>query len=51
LDETGIGTVPGDAFYSGSSGKDVLRFCFARDISVIQKACSLIIENSFKWGY
>ncbi len=51
LDETGIGTVPGDAFYSGSSGKDVLRFCFARDISVIQKACSLIIENRFKWGY
>ena len=50
LNETGVGTVPGDAFYSDASGTNMLRFCFAKDISVIQKASELIMQNSYKWG-
>jgi aminotransferase len=43
LRKTGIGTVPGEAFFHDGSGKDaganLVRFCFAKDIEVIQRAC------------
>ncbi len=49
LNETGVGAVPGEAFYSDGFGTNILRFCFAKDISAIQKAGKLIMQNSNKW--
>jgi aminotransferase len=39
LNRTGIGVVPGDAFYRSNNGANLVRFCFAKDISIIEKAC------------
>ncbi len=49
LKETGIGTVPGDAFYKNGSGKNLVRFCFAKDIEIIREACRLLVNNRSKW--
>lgn len=49
LKEAGIGAVPGEAFYSDGSGTNMLRFCFAKDISVIKEACDLLVSNKNKW--
>lgn len=50
LEETGISTVPGEAFFVNKGvGKNIVRFCFAKDIAVIQKACDLLLENKSKW--
>jgi aminotransferase len=42
LSRTGIGVVPGDAFYRGADGSNLVRFCFAKDIDVIEKACNFL---------
>jgi aminotransferase len=39
LNKTGIGVVPGDAFYRGDDGKNLARFCFAKNMDVIERAC------------
>ncbi len=39
LAKTGVGAVPGSAFYHGQGGEDLVRFCFAKDIDVIRQAC------------
>jgi aminotransferase len=44
LNKAGIGTVPGEAFFHnsgeiGCSGANLVRFCFAKDIELIQRAC------------
>lgn len=39
LQKTGVATVPGDAFYSGHQGQNLVRFCFAKDDNVIEEAC------------
>jgi len=39
LNKTGIGVVPGDAFYNGNGGKNLVRLCFAKDFHVIEEAC------------
>ena len=39
LDKTGVAAVPGDAFYHREGGKDLLRFCFAKDDQVLAEAC------------
>jgi aminotransferase len=39
LNRTGIGVVPGDAFYRSNNGANLVRFCFAKDIDIIEKAC------------
>ncbi|NMB93573.1 MAG: pyridoxal phosphate-dependent aminotransferase [Flexilinea flocculi] len=49
LKETGIASVPGEAFYKDTVGKTLARFCFAKDIHMIEKACDLIKSNSKKW--
>lgn len=49
LKETGIASVPGEAFYKNPIGRNLARFCFAKDIHIIEKACDLIISNSKKW--
>ncbi len=49
LRETAIGTVPGSAFYNDLSGEHMVRFCFARDIAVIERACWMLEKNRHKW--
>jgi aminotransferase len=39
LNKTGVGVVPGDAFYRSESGKSLVRFCFAKDKDIIAHAC------------
>ncbi len=39
LRETGIATVAGSAFYSGSGGDRLIRFCFAKSDAELQAAC------------
>jgi len=39
LRETGVATVAGSAFYSGSGGDQLIRFCFAKTDAELQEAC------------
>lgn len=39
LRETGVATVAGSAFYHGSGGEDLVRFCFAKTDTELQEAC------------
>jgi aminotransferase len=39
LRKTGVACVPGDAFYHDNSGKDMARFCYAKDDDVLAEAC------------
>jgi len=39
LARTGVASVPGDAFYHGSEGRTLVRFCFAKDDSELNEAC------------
>ena len=39
LKETGVATVPGDSFYNGAAGANLLRFCFAKTDSELRDAC------------
>ena len=40
LERTGVASVPGSAFYRGSAGEGLLRFCFAKDDAVLSEACA-----------
>jgi aminotransferase len=40
LRETGVASVPGEAFYHDSSGEALARFCFAKEDGVLEEACS-----------
>ena len=42
LNKTKVACVPGSAFYSGSGGENLVRFCFAREKSVMEKACDML---------
>jgi aminotransferase len=48
LENAGIGMVPGKSFYK-SGGETIARFCFAKDKSVIEQACTLLRKNYKKW--
>ncbi|MBZ5529913.1 MAG: pyridoxal phosphate-dependent aminotransferase [Acidobacteriia bacterium] len=39
LRETGVASVAGSAFYHGSGGEDLIRFCFAKTDAELQEAC------------
>lgn len=39
LARTGIATVPGEAFYHGSEGTNLLRFCYAKPDPELEEAC------------
>lgn len=50
LEQTGIGAVPGEAFYKSSEdGGKLVRFCFAKDSRVIEQACEILQTNQNKW--
>lgn len=39
LNRTGVAAVPGEAFYQSPNGKSLLRFCYAKEDSVLAEAC------------
>lgn len=39
LGRTGVACVPGEAFYHGDGGRDLARFCYAKDDDVLDDAC------------
>jgi len=39
LDQTGVASVPGESFFKGPEGKEIVRFCFAKEDDVIEDAC------------
>jgi aminotransferase len=39
LEKTGVASVPGEAFFSGSGGHNLLRFCYAKTDDELQNAC------------
>lgn len=39
LEKTGVACVPGSAFFSCGRGEDLVRFCFAKDDTVLDEAC------------
>ena len=40
LEQTGVASVPGEAFFHDGSGKNLLRFCFATTEEKLDEACS-----------
>ena len=38
LERTGVASIPGSAFYQGSEGENLIRFCFAKEDAVLQDA-------------
>ncbi len=42
LRETGVASVPGEAFYHDDAGETLVRFCFAKEDAVIDEACRRI---------
>jgi aminotransferase len=39
LEQTGVGSVPGQSFFTGPEGEKIARFCFAKEDDVIAEAC------------
>jgi aminotransferase len=39
LQQTGVATVAGSAFYHGSGGDNLIRFCFAKTDTELAEAC------------
>ena len=39
LETTGVACVPGNEFFKGSVGNDLVRFCFAKEREVLEDAC------------
>jgi len=38
LDKTGVACVPGESFFKGNAGDDIVRFCFAKEDDVVEEA-------------
>jgi len=45
LSRTGVATVPGEAFYHKTGGKNLVRFCFAKTDADIAEACGRIEQR------
>lgn len=43
LHATGVATVAGSAFYHGSGGENLVRFCFAKNDSDLEEACRRLL--------
>lgn len=39
LETTGVASVPGESFFSGTAGDEIVRFCFAKEDDVLEDAC------------
>jgi aminotransferase len=42
LSRTGVATVPGEAFFHGGEGKNLVRFCYAKTDAELEEACRRI---------
>ncbi len=42
LGQTGVASVPGEAFYHDDAGETLVRFCFAKEDAIIDEACRRI---------
>ncbi len=40
LKKTGVACVPGEAFYHDDKGENLARFCYAKEYSVLEEACT-----------
>jgi len=50
LRETGVASVAGSAFYHGSGGENLLRFCFAKTDAELEQACRQLSGLTQKIG-
>jgi aminotransferase len=48
LERSGVAAVPGSAFFRGTAGDRLLRFCFAKEDDVLEEACRRIRKASMK---
>lgn len=44
LEQTGVGSVPGESFFVSSAGEEIARFCFAKEDDVIEEACRRLAQ-------
>jgi aminotransferase len=44
LNQTKVACVPGSAFYSSKKGNNIVRFCFAKEDSELEKACENLLK-------
>lgn len=42
LEDAGIASIPGSAFFGGAEGERLARFCFARDDETLDRACQML---------
>ncbi|MBK9120669.1 MAG: pyridoxal phosphate-dependent aminotransferase [Phycisphaerales bacterium] len=42
LEECGVASIPGTAFYQGATGEELLRFCFAKEDDILREAVGRI---------
>jgi aminotransferase len=45
LERTGVASVPGQAFFQGEGGENLLRFCYAKEDAVLDEACRRSVLN------
>lgn len=48
LEQTGVASVPGEAFFHNGGGKDLVRFCFAKTDQELQESCRRLEQLSLK---
>ena len=48
LKQSGVASVPGEAFFQSSQGKNIVRFCFAKPDDVLDEACRRLEAMSHK---
>lgn len=44
LNEAGVATVPGSAFYASDRGENLVRFCFAKSSEILDDACGRLLK-------
>jgi aminotransferase len=44
LNEAGVATVPGSAFYASNRGDNLVRFCFAKSNEILDDACNRLLK-------
>jgi aminotransferase len=42
LEQSGVASVPGSAFYASDRGARMLRFCYAKDFAALEEACKRV---------
>jgi aminotransferase len=48
LKQTGVASVPGEAFYHDDGGENLARFCFAKEDQILDEACRRL-EKMGRW--